>query len=111
MSTKKDLLKQIEKLKKNELLKIVAEYCPYNKKGGFLFVEEGNQRNVSRNNNQRRSNNLGNNNKKRENNRSRSIRQEIVFNPSKLGEINNQSIMNNNRIYNVIDYNESTRVI
>lgn len=99
-TTKKDLLKEIGKLKKTEILKIVEEYCP--QKGGFLFFEESitNKKNVPSNYGNQKSNER-NNNKKKENNRS--IRQEIVFDSSKLVK-SNQSIMNNNGIYNVIDY-------
>lgn len=92
MPTKKELLKEIEKLKKNEILKIVQQYCPISssQKGGFLFFEETERNNSKRNN-------------KKNNNKNQLIRQEIVFDPSKLVK-NNEAIMNNNKIYNVIDY-------
>jgi hypothetical protein len=95
--TKKDLLKEIGKLKKNEILKIVEEYCPNNnKKGGFLFFEESIQNKNKKGGITNQRNNIKRNNK--------SFREEIVFDQSKLVQNNSGSIMNNNKIYNVIDY-------
>jgi len=103
--TKKDLLKEIGKLKKNEILKIVEAYCPNNnKKGGFLFFEESIQ---NKNKNKKNENKTGTRiitNEKNNTKTNNSFRKEIVFDESKLVQNNSGSIMNNNKIYNVIDY-------
>jgi hypothetical protein len=111
---KKDLIEEISKLKKEKLLEIFQNYCPSkNKKGGFLFFNDVVNGVVNeRSNNQKKKNNerknthnrnlrTNNNELKKQNNSV--VRQEIIFDSSKLG-VNSSKVMNNNTVYNVIDY-------